>query len=216
VVLHGLVGAAALNGREGVVKAHDSSTGRYEVHLAGSDTGPEKTIKVKESNLKLGTEQIAAVAPPQTSKQRQRPSALKAYPGEYMAGYDWREVMPEGQTIPKGLEVIMSVGDDDLPTLARIPPKWRLEITVEGGSNCEPLRMDVGKNTTLGEIQSALLEMHPHLEATAAAAADGEGCPALHVNEKRWADPAITVARAKMFGAKVSCHSSAAISSASQ
>merc|ERR1711924_139648 len=118
--------------------------------------------------------------PEGTVKPRKRPSALTARPGEFMASYDWREVMAEGQTIPQGLEVMLSMNEGEL-TLARIPPKWRLQVIVEGPGDYRPLRMEVGSRTTLAEVQTALLALHPHLDATKMTVGEGEGWPVLQV-----------------------------------
>ena len=52
VVLHGLVSAAALNGRDGIVRGPaDPKTGRYQVVLPPKSNAPEKGLKVKPTNL---------------------------------------------------------------------------------------------------------------------------------------------------------------------
>ena len=84
---------------------------------------------------------------------RPRPAAMTGRPGDFMVGYDWREVLP-GQAVPRGLEILASLGEGDGPALARIPSKWRLEVEVrEKGAlaRLEPpppaarFRMDVGR-----------------------------------------------------------------------
>ena len=53
VVLHGLKGAAELNGREGVLRgAADAATGRWEVCLARRGAEGAKAVRVKAANLR--------------------------------------------------------------------------------------------------------------------------------------------------------------------
>ena len=52
VVLHSLVSAAALNGRDGIVQGPaDAKTGRYQVVLPARSSAPEEGLKVKPTNL---------------------------------------------------------------------------------------------------------------------------------------------------------------------
>lgn len=195
VALHGLKGAADLNYREGVVRgAIDSATGRYTVELEAvrETNAPARTVTVKPINLKPA-----------------RPSALVGRPGEFRSSYDWREVLP-GQTLPRGLEILSSVDENDKrPTIARIPPRWKLEVAIKTGvessdTNAQaPLRMEVEARTTIGEIQEALRRHLQCLERVATTA--GEGCPALFVDGERVVDPSVNVAHAQLFGKKVVC-----------
>jgi hypothetical protein len=50
IELHGLVGAAALNGRQGVVQG-PASQGRFPVHLPARGQDAARTLSVKEANL---------------------------------------------------------------------------------------------------------------------------------------------------------------------
>eukprot|EP00931_Biecheleriopsis_adriatica_P012026 TRINITY_DN113126_c0_g1_i1.p1 TRINITY_DN113126_c0_g1~~TRINITY_DN113126_c0_g1_i1.p1 ORF type:complete len:224 (-),score=25.76 TRINITY_DN113126_c0_g1_i1:175-846(-) len=203
VALHGLKAAPELNHREGLVHGSlNSETGRYEVHLDACRSGsaPARTVTVKPSNLKPA-----------------RPSALVGRPGAFRASYDWREVLPE-QTLPRGLEVLSSVDEHDTrPTIARIPPSWKLDVVISdgcggagqgyaGSQSQAPMRMDVSARTTIGEVQAALRK---HLQLPDAAPVAGEGWPALIVDGTRCADPTMTVAYAQLFGAKVSCSTDA-------
>lgn len=197
VALHGLQSAAALNGREGTVQGSvDEASGRYEVNLDAGKGADElaRTITVKPTNLKPA-----------------RPTALTARPGQFRASYDWREVLP-GQELPRGLEILSSIDEKDTrPPIARIPPKWKLDIAMSTGGGGDapqpgdqaPMRMDVGARTTIGEVQA---ELRKHLQCPErAASVASEGWPALFVNGTRCADPTLTVTYAQMFGAKVWC-----------
>ena len=73
---------------------------------------------------------------------------------------------------PRGLEILASLGDGNGPALARIPPKWRLEVEVrEKGAlawleqllSAARFRMDVGRATTVGDVCKALRSAHPTL-----------------------------------------------------
>ena len=165
VVLHGLKGAAELNGREGVLRgAADAATGRWEVCLARRGAEGAKAVRVKAANLRpaagegqLGQgQQAQAPAPPAAASAAAlgaapaaagngaapagfRPTALAARPGKFKASYDWRAVL-EGQELPRGMEVLASLGGDT-PMIARIPTKWRLEV--DCGAGATALRMDV-------------------------------------------------------------------------
>ena len=121
VSLHSL-GAAELNGREGlVIGAMNVQTGRYEVRLdARGPTQPARTCAVKGFNMRAA-----------------RPTALSARPGAFKASYDWREVA-EGQDLPRGLDILASL--EGLPTLARIPPRWTMEVAITSRT---PLRVEV-------------------------------------------------------------------------
>ena len=134
-------------------------------------------------------------------------------PGDFMVGYDWREVLP-GQAVPRGLEILASLGSHG-PALARIPPKWRLEVEVrEKGAlaRLEPpppavrFRMDVGRATAVWGVCEALRSAHPALfepgvnlvlEAAGEAWSSGGSSAA--------ATGAATVERARFFGNSVSC-----------
>ena len=205
-MLRGLVGSAALNGREGVVQgAPDPATGRVLVALEARGGEPARTLRVKRENATLSAAApapapAAAALPGAAAAERPwRPTALSARPGPFKASYDWREVMPDGQAIPPGLEVLSSL-EPGVPTVARIPAKWMLDVALGGGR--APVRVEVGPRTTLGEVQAAVRARHPELGG---GAADGEGAPALFVDGRRLADPKETVARAQLFGAKVRC-----------
>ena len=209
VVLRGLVGSAALNGREGVVQgAPDPATGRVLVALEARGGEPARTLRVKCENASLAAAAAAPAPAPApalpgggaAAERPWRPTALSARPGPFKASYDWREVMPDGQAIPPGLEVLSSL-EPGVPTVARIPAKWMLDVAVGGGR--APVRLEVGPRTTLGEVRAAVRARYSDLGG---AAADGEGAPALFVDGRRCsADPKETVARAQLFGAKVRC-----------
>ena len=98
--MHGLVGAAEMNGRTGVVVGvMDSESRRYDVHvdlLKGEYQ--ERVLKVKAANLKLPTPVSS------NGQETWRPTALTARPGKFRASYDWREVS-HGQSLPRGMEV---------------------------------------------------------------------------------------------------------------
>ena len=110
-----------------------------------------------------------------------------------------------GQELPRGMEVLASLGGADTPSIARIPTRWRLEVAAPASSAAAALRMDVtggngkGEWTTVGDIQEAL---RAHLGR---ADGGGRGWPALLVDGKRVADPALTIVAAQLFGAKVAC-----------
>jgi len=129
---------------------------------------------------------------------------MSARPGKFKASYDWREVL-EGQELPRGMEVLASLGEADTLSIARIPTRWRLEVAAPASSAAAALRMDVtggngkGEWTTVGDIQEAL---RAHLGR---ADGGGRGWPALLVDGKRVVDPALTVVAAQLFGAKVAC-----------
>jgi len=202
VMLTGLKGAAELNGRCGYVEGpRNMETGRWQVNLHAVDNEAQRTISVKDNNiLAAPSDKVTALPkPPPGAVSKKRPSALTARPGQFMASYDWREVHmgPPEQSVPQGLEVMLSM-NEGVPTLARIPPSWRLEVLVKDAR--EPFRMMVGKHTTLGEIQAKLQEKHPELEIVPV---EGEGWPALTIDKKRLADPSLTVAKARLFGNKV-------------
>jgi hypothetical protein len=149
VTIQGLVSKAELNGCKGVVESFDKTKGRYNVKV--DSTGQVLALKI--SNL---------------DAQAFRPTALSARPGKYKASYDWREVM-EGQELPPGMEMMCSL-EEDVPNIARIPHKWKLEVRVTGpdGSNSaahDPFRMDVhgdgtGAGTSIGEIQETLRDWY--------------------------------------------------------
>jgi hypothetical protein len=128
---------------------------------------------------------------------RPRPAAMCARPGKWKLDYDWREVHPTNQPLPKGLEYMISL-EEAVPTIARIPPRWKLDVFSEI-SGSSPYRMEVGGSTTVGEIQTAL-RSHQNV-------AEGEllGRPSLSCNQVQICDPTVTVASAKLFGFKVTC-----------
>lgn len=135
VVLQGLLAAAHLNGREGVVISDQiiKASGRYEVQLSSlsddADGGGEiKSVKVKPANLMplegASDDDAAADAAPLAlaetaaapTNKKYRPKAyLSARPGAYKASYDWRAVLPD-QPIPRGMEVLMALTTSDSST----------------------------------------------------------------------------------------------------
>jgi hypothetical protein len=192
IELRGLVGAAELNGREGVVEGGvDGATGRYSVRLSARGGDAERTLSVKEANMQLAPEaaQLAAAAGTGASAagagtpvdsttsgmfmgHGERPTAMPARPGPFKKGYDWREV-GVGQTLPRGLEVWQSL-EAGIPTIARIPRKWRLEVAVASGCGGQvddagpsTLRIDVERYTTMAEVVALLEGEHPVFKATA-------------------------------------------------
>jgi len=166
VKLHGLVGAAELNGRHGLVLGPGGSSGRWEVKLEAAGRGQEeRTLSVKSANLapapaKVGPTESATGAATgdgdTAPSRRPRPTAMSARPGEFLAGYDWREVLPN-QALPRGLEIIASLEGHDgggakLPTLARIPSKWRLEVAVV--AQATPQKLGAGSRVRLGGLKA--------------------------------------------------------------
>ena len=74
--------------------------------------------------------------------------------------YEWQSV-PGGQSVPAGLEVQMQMqptssrtGHARQPVLARIPPTWRLQLWLEADEIFS--RVDVGRHTTIAEIEAAV------------------------------------------------------------
>ena len=222
VSLHGLVGAASLNGRTGLVKSY--ADGRYVVSLKGGKTSEEglKVVKVRLCNLAKLEDQNPtgrstpqqplslpvtqssvpptssnndendslalssaplSIEPQQTNtttsqqqpppkmteeekkeyvKKRPRPAFMTGRPGEYKLGYDWREVL-EGQSVPPGLEIRMSLGED-LPKIARIPCQWRCKVEVRANNNnVEDFRIDVTRETKVCDILEALYSKYPEI-----------------------------------------------------
>ena len=120
--------------------------------------------------------------------------------GDYQAGYDWREVLPE-QSIPVGLEVMASL-EEGVPTIARVPGKWRLEVKVEvgWGKAAAYIKMDVERKTTVDEVIAEVVSKHPGVFPA-------ETRVRLAVDGVPWDvdKGAQTVEQAKLFGRKVSC-----------
>ena len=79
----------------------NSSSGRYEVSLEakeGPGGGPERSLSVKAANLRvIETIKPALASGPRAAakpRHRPRPVAMTGRPGDFMVGYDWREVLP--------------------------------------------------------------------------------------------------------------------------
>ena len=132
-----------------MVEGYDEAKKRYTVKVVSAG----QVLALKVANLKAAPF---------------RPTALSARPGVFKASYDWREVA-EGQELPAGMEIMSSL-EEDVPTIARIPHKWKLEVAVTGprGTNSagyDAFRMEVhgdgtGAGTTIAEIQAALRDSY--------------------------------------------------------
>ena len=128
---------------------------------------------------------------------------MTARPGDYKAGYDWRAVYP-GQQLPRGLEIFASLsGKEDEPTLARIPPKWKLTVAVRGAADDSAavahVRLDVERLMTVAALKAAIAEAEPTLFAG--------GQPAnVEVDGVPWSGAdSDTAEKARLFGRAVSC-----------
>ena len=81
---------------------------------------------------------------------------------EFQPTYDW-QVVEEGQSIPSGLDVKLSL--ESHRNVARIPPTWRLQIYTPGIGF---LRHDVTRTTRLRELEEAAVAEARHHGATGA------------------------------------------------
>lgn len=72
--------------------------------------------------------------------------------GPFVPSYEWG-VVPEGASVPPGLEVRLSVDGSGLRT-ARISSSWRLLVVAEAEN--ESCRLDVTRHTTLAEVRSGV------------------------------------------------------------
>mmetsp|Transcript_34996 Transcript_34996/g.35547 ORF Transcript_34996/g.35547 Transcript_34996/m.35547 type:complete len:245 (+) Transcript_34996:82-816(+) len=190
VLLHSLK-TVALNGRTGVVltTAADNPE-RVQVLLAESQTGrgDSKTISLKPTNLEIidgddddnednnDTVAVPVVVPAlaaqptttTTTNKPFRPTAMNGYPGKFKLGYDWREVLPE-QAIPRGLETMISL-DAGIPTIARIPQKWRVDVFLD---RTQHVRFEVGRTTTVDEVIQQTVELLPAAQGVTQLTVDG-------------------------------------------
>ena len=193
VVLHSLK-TVALNGRKGVVLpiAADNPE-RVQVLLVESQTGrgDSKTISLKPANLQIIDDDdddddddkndaladpvpvpvpVLAVQPTPIKKQKPfRPTAMNGYPGTFKVGYDWREVLPE-QAIPRGLETMLSL-DAGIPTIARIPRQWRMDVFLDRTQ--QHVRLEVGRTTTVDEVIAQTVKRLPTARGMTNLAVDG-------------------------------------------
>lgn len=203
--LKGLVSAAVLNGRQCIVRG-PLENGRQLVVIAAQGDEPERSLKVKSMNLtKAAAEpQLAAAAAAPTETKKWRPTAMMARPGKFMASYDWRAVYVdpgtgEQQALPPGLEILGSL-DEGEATLARIPQKWKLEVSVfdADGARLAPVKLDVGPQTKMSVIFTALKDRHPNVFSRGDALS-------LSYDGKEVCDPEMVVGRTQLFGERVSC-----------
>mmetsp|Transcript_51014 Transcript_51014/g.59601 ORF Transcript_51014/g.59601 Transcript_51014/m.59601 type:complete len:230 (+) Transcript_51014:121-810(+) len=179
VRLHSLK-TVALNGRKGLVlpKAADNQE-RVQVLLAESKAGlgDSKTISLKPANLEIidGSDEedddgvaVPALASQPTTTKPFRPTAMNGYPGEFKLGYDWREVLPE-QSIQRGLEIMASL-EEGIPTIARIPRKWRVDVFLD---RTQHVRFEVGRTTTVDEVIQKTVELLPVARGVSKLVVDG-------------------------------------------
>lgn len=228
IVLHSLVGASELNGRKGIVQG-PSGPERFQVMLAaeGMDK-PARAASVKPMNMTMAPEYQQGAgedingAPAALEgdgsrndankvERRPRPTAfMSARPGEYRPGYDWRAVLP-GQQLPRGLEIIASLSgtEDTEPTLARIPPKWKLAVGIQGEGNggayrsVASVRIEVERMTTIGDVKAAVRRAEPALFG------EGQSPSDIIINGTPYAgSDTDTVERARAFGSDVSIRTS--------
>ena len=148
----------SMNKKKGVVESTESvpKDGRLQIKLDGE----ERTISVKRANVRvIAIPSSAGLLSSSTtdstggsSKKVQRPAAMTGRPGAFRLGYDWREVLPD-QILPAGLEVMASF-EEGVPTIARIPRKWKLDVFKHGHQEVH-VRMDVERKTSIQQVVEA-------------------------------------------------------------
>jgi hypothetical protein len=210
VRIGGLQSRPELNGSCGTVVSQKGE--RWVVELL-DDATTKTQLALKEASLTVVVEGCVDAAAPalapagepsgesfklDLNKLKIRPTAMSARPGVFKMDYDWREVHPTNQPLPKGLDYMASL-EEGVPTIARIPRRWKLDVFFDAGADESPYRMEVGSKTTIGEIQTALRIQYKIGEG------ERVGRPGLLCDGVVVSDPVATVGSAKLFGFKVTC-----------
>ncbi|GMI14073.1 hypothetical protein TrLO_g2130 [Triparma laevis f. longispina] len=143
--------AATLNGKTGNVLNTPISNGRVQVKLEAVGSEVERIVSLKIGNLKVVevVDKPALLASSEEKKKLPRPAAMTGRPGKFKFGWDWREVLP-GQDLPPGLEIMASF-EEGVPTIARIPRKWYVDVFLVGNDS-EHVKVEVFRTTTVKEV----------------------------------------------------------------